>query len=352
MIDTICLLVPLRSIDQKNNARFLSLSGPLKQIIKPSRALGIYSPKMTILRGRFYPSPVIKIEFSAPKLVFGNNLEELSGDHFDKVVSELKNRLDHFGIRISESDLTTASVSAVHYSKNILLKTGYTANYLISELSKVNYCKRFGASHVRYQNDGSALYLHNKSHELVIYDKVADLRQSRDRKIGENLLLAKVQNSAIEILRFEIRFCKKRKLNDFLVGIGGNKDPTFRDIFNCELSQKIITHYWQKIIQAKESGLFAIRGDPSQFLREIKRAKPDITSKQILYFAGLLMLARETGGFGELRATLSSTDDRDWQRLLADYKDVTACLGEIPRDWLSQIDTALMEFQPITGLPP
>lgn len=48
-----------------------------------------------IKRGRNF---LLKIEFSAPKLLYGNNLEELETEHFDKVAKLLQERLRDMGV--------------------------------------------------------------------------------------------------------------------------------------------------------------------------------------------------------------------------------------------------------------
>jgi hypothetical protein len=340
MIDTVCLLVPLANLDHQTNPSWLSFSGPIKQIImapKTYRREGAYFPKLTILRGHFYPEPVMKIEFSAPKLIFGNNLQELSDHHLNEMLRALQTRLSICGLMVDTAVLAASPVAVVHYSKNILLRNGYTANHLISELCKLDYCKQLKASRTRYPLDGSAIYLHNKSHQLVIYDKMADLRNTERREFDRS----------VEVLRFEVRFCKKRKLNDFFTKIGRKRNPTFSDVFQSELSKQIITHYWEKIVKANESGLFTARGDPMKLLRETRRANPGVKPAKSLYLAGMLMLAREGHGLSELREILAPRDAKLWQRLKADHANATKSLNGLPRDWLIQIESALSEFSPV-----
>ena len=52
---------------------------------------GIYKPRLTLIkRGhKFY----LKIEFSVPKLLFGNNLDEISESDFTEVINILQKKL-------------------------------------------------------------------------------------------------------------------------------------------------------------------------------------------------------------------------------------------------------------------
>src|SRR3989344_5261555 len=91
-----------------------------------------YLPKLTLLnRGS---EEMIKIEFSAPKLIFNNNFDELEDNDFDLVVSTLYKRLKDMGYRVWSNVLTKAPVSAIHYSKNILLKDGSTPYMYLKEI--------------------------------------------------------------------------------------------------------------------------------------------------------------------------------------------------------------------------
>ena len=67
----------------------------------------------------------LKIEFSAPKMLFGNNFDELTDSDFPNLLTKLKRTLKEMGVFILEDHLTSAPVSAIHFSKNIPL-TDYT----------------------------------------------------------------------------------------------------------------------------------------------------------------------------------------------------------------------------------
>jgi hypothetical protein len=172
MIDTVCLLVP------KDKLTILDLSGRgvpswnlqsnteqyQKFVKNPSKKdldSGIYFPRLTgYNRKSFAQEANVRIEFSAPKLLYQNNLDELEDKDFAEIIEALQYRLRIMGVIISKATLQNASVSAVHFSKNILLKDGYTVNHLISEMNKVDLRKTFDFAKTRYINDGQSLYAH------------------------------------------------------------------------------------------------------------------------------------------------------------------------------------------------
>src|SRR5581483_9504598 len=97
---------------------------------------GIYKPRLTVTK-RLKPGgfeKVLRIEFSAPKLIFGNNFDELTEEHFASILTLLKDRLNEMGVMVRQ--LETAPVSAIHYSKNVILTDGSTPYGILQELYK------------------------------------------------------------------------------------------------------------------------------------------------------------------------------------------------------------------------
>lgn len=66
----------------------------------------------------------LKIELSLPKLLFGNNFQELQHKDLAVVTQKLAITLESMGVMIDVDALAHAPVSAIHYAKNIILKDG------------------------------------------------------------------------------------------------------------------------------------------------------------------------------------------------------------------------------------
>ena len=120
MIDTIILTIPREQIRMLSpDGRYIpawdlhsKTSNYTKYVKNPTpydRKNEIYRPRLTgvkrRVRGNFYSS-FLKIEFSVPKLIFGNNLNELGESDFSKVLSTLKERLIEVGVLISDKDIS------------------------------------------------------------------------------------------------------------------------------------------------------------------------------------------------------------------------------------------------------
>lgn len=259
------------------------------------------------------------------------------------------------GIIVSKIVLENASVSSVHFGKNIKLEDGYTANHLISEMNKVNLRKSFDFARSRYINDGQSLYAHTTSHQLVIYDKVADLGKDKKRAIDKDQPLYQQslfgelkKQEMLEVIRFEVRLSHKQKMNKVLEQLGYHKNPTFKDVFGKEMAQKVVTDYWKKLIKERNLGLFSISLSLKDILRTLYLANRKIKPNRAIYLLGLFMLGKDENGMRELRSIVSKrSHQRTWYRIAKDMHEANELITKNKlRDWVTQIDKKLEEFKP------
>ncbi len=367
MIDTIIISIPrdkvinVLSPDQTSLgwARQSSNSSYAKFIRNPSKRdleTGLYFPRLTginrTIKGHL--ESLIKVEFSIPKLIYSNNLDELEEKDFLEVICTLKYRLLRMGIAVQEKYLINAPVSAVHYSKNIQLTDGFTSQYVLSELSKIDMRKSFDFSKTRFMNDGQSIYAYTISHSFVVYDKVADLKKDDKRAIDkdqthyqQSLFDDLKDKEMYEVLRFEVRLSQKRKMNSLFKKLGIKENPSFKEAFSTGTSQKIVNHYWQTLVSSNSMLLFSFISTPKDILRQILVANPKLKPKQALYFANLVNMTKDGNGTRELRSIICKySDQRTWYRMKGDIKEVTQLLKKIrPRDWFDQIEKGLKEYK-------
>ena len=360
MIDTIDLLIPMDKLKFFSGAWDLnSRTAQYEKFVKnPSRKdleKWSYMPRLTgYKRKGLDKSKNVRIEFSVPKLLFLNNLDEVQQSDFSLVIDALQERLRAMRILASRDVLENASVSTVHFSKNILLEDGYTASYIISELNKVNMTKCFDFTRTRYINDGESLYAHSTSHQFVVYDKIADLRKGDKRAIDneqtkyQKSLTAHINNRSTEVLRFEIRLGNKQKMNKLFEDLGYGKNLSFKEVFNEKLSKKVVVSYWEKLIKERHAGLFSLPFTTKDALRTLFLNDESIKPKQTIYLIGLLALAKDEGGMGALRSILSKKlHGRTWYRFIKDLETASGIVSQNKvRSWVVQIDTKLTEFKP------
>jgi len=181
---------------------------------------GIYKPRLTLYKRNFKLH--LKIEFSAPKLLWLNNIDELSDNDFDEIVNTLRDRIIDMGVMVWGSSIEKAEVLSFHPSKNIPICNGYTASLAIREIKKVDVSKLFDMDYKEYRNGGEVLQFYSKIHSLVLYDKVRDIGKpvaraiDKDQTIFQASLFDSVKRSRLELLRMEVRLCGKRKMNEIL----------------------------------------------------------------------------------------------------------------------------------------
>lgn len=363
MIDTVCLLIPKSEmvfLAGISSWQLYSQTEQYKKYVRnPSKAekdTGRYFPRLTGYNRRFSQDANVRIEFSVPKLVYLNNLEELEDKDFPLVIDELQERLKMMGVVVKKSVLENAPVSSVHFSRNLLLEDGYTVNHLISEMNKIDLRKSFDFAKARYINDGQSLYAHTNSHEMVIYDKVLDLGKDKKRAIDKtqtlyqrNLFSEIVKSDKpTEIIRFEIRLNQKQKMGQVLEKLGYKKNPTFREVFNSTLSQKVLLEYWNTLIKERNLGLLSLKFSLKDMLRTLLLVNKKIKPKQAIYLIGLLTLANDENGMRELRSIISrKPKDRTWHRISKDMRNTSETITRNKvKSWVTQIDNKLKDYKP------
>lgn len=300
----------------------------------------------------------LKIEFSASKLIFLNNVDELVEEDFSQVLSTLQERLSEMGVEISTGTLEDAPVSTIHFSKNVLLSGSYTALFVIKVLEKMAVTSKLKIKHRDYDIDGHATYFDCGQYQIVTYDKIRDALQTKrhsedkDRTDYQQKLLKAIRSHRppIEILRLEIRITDKTKLNSLLQKLGYLPNPTFRDVFNEQLSQAMLQYHWKLIT-------------PSKSLFLLKVPEPDILLKVTNYIAnnGLNLKAIEVNGlvgmiyysqdhgFKNLEAGIKTAfHPRTWYRLDKYFSLINQIMAERENySFIDDVNTTLEEFNPL-----
>ena len=140
MIDTVSLTIPEENFYIMNHERFtpcteniykppyirITGNSPFKSVNNATQDMKTkfgYLPRVTLFkalrRGGF--QIFLKIEFSIPKLVYCNNFDEVEEADFNDICIKLKDLLFEMGVIIRDIEyITNATVSTLHYSKNIM----------------------------------------------------------------------------------------------------------------------------------------------------------------------------------------------------------------------------------------
>ncbi len=338
MIDTIKLTldktmywitdVSLFQKETMNSARgyFTLVQNPTKSELLN----GIYKPRLTVTR-RFNCSKrfeeTLAIELSLPKLIYGNNFDELENRHFTETVEKLVQVLATMGVRVFTRILVLAPVSTVHYSKNIPLIDGSTPHYLVSKIKEANISLALDVNQTDYRNDGHGYKLHSNSYEVAFYDKIHDLEKAnkqgdkraieKDNAIQLDLFNAFQKRKRFEVLRMEIRLNQRQKIGKLLRDLGINTELVFQNLFSSAISQKVLLHYLCEVESGRPRLLDLDANNPKALLAGLIINNPKLGPLKTLQAFGLKRALSDVT-LREMRAMFGKYSPRSWYRLIAE----------------------------------
>ena len=346
MIDTVVLLLNQESFQITDPDRFVpsarwitnSRSSAVHGIqskqnpTKKELLAGIYKPRLTLRTNPRNPKEIVlRVELSLPKLFYGNNFEELKGKDLPPLLSKLSSTLDQMGVIAAPSDLARTPISAIHYSKNIALTDGSTPYHYINKIKEANIKLSLDVNQTDYRNEGHSYKWHCNSYEVVFYDKIKDLEKAKqsdkraiekDSALQLNLFPKFAQRKRkLEILRMEVRLNKRQKIKQLFNKLGIKSDLSLESLFKAATAKKILLHYLDEL-ESKRPPLLDYRAaNDKALLADLIFNNPELGSKRILQMYGLSK-ALEGINIRELRGMLSKRNQRDWNRLMGEAKEV------------------------------
>lgn len=269
-----------------------------------------YKPRLTIMNRQIDAGRQVqlKIEFSAAKLLFGNNFDELEDKDFPRLLQVLSEKLKEMGVIIAPGNLFKAPVGSIHYSKNVVLNDYTSASMIIDELSKIDLSEKLDLSESKFRNAGHCLHYHANSFEVIFYDKLKDLEQAKGsgkRSIEKenycqlNILDAIKEKKPFGVFRMEIRLGNRTKMKQLFKKLEVGDSLLFCNLFKKELAKKVLMHYWNEV----DKGLSFFSMDaksPFDLLGSLKKSNPSITPNKLLKIIGAIFLIQE-GGTRRLR---------------------------------------------------
>ncbi|MGD9116762.1 MAG: hypothetical protein PVJ61_06250 [Dehalococcoidia bacterium] len=319
---------------------------------------GKYKPRLTVTkrigRNRQYQI-ALRVEFSIPKLLYGNNFDELEDEDFSLVISKLKQSLRDMGVIVSEPVLVNAPVSAIHFSKNIPL-VDYTTPYTYLErLSRINLNQRLDLNQTDFRNEGHSLKFRANSFEVAFYDKMKDLdkvkisekRAEENENASQIKLFEKLEISKpFEVLRMEVRLNRRQKLRQVLTKVGIEIEPTVHALFRREIAQKVLLYYMSEIERSYPPILLYDYKDAKTFLSNllISNGKTGKTGlRKALQMLGARVIIEEVG-IREFREITKKHGRANWYR----FNKEMVTMGGVPEQQpFATIRQCLKEFKPL-----
>jgi len=318
---------------------------------------GIYKPRLT-LTNRFNHTgkreATLKVELSLPKLLFGNNFDELIDSDFEGVIQKLQIILKEMGVYPYKDSLITAPVSLVHFPKNIPLTDGSTPSLYIKEIQKANITQRLDFNQTDFRNEGQSFKFRANNYEVVFYDK---LREFLKAKISEKRteekdyaiqfgLFEKVSiKKPFELLRMEVRLNQRQKIKQVFGKIGLNIEPTFQNLFNTEIAKRVLLYHLDLIESSYPKLLYFKPKSNKDFIAQFVIDNPKAKLKDSLLALGFY-LALEDIGTREIRELLKRYPASSWYSFIKRMNGFTYTKNR-PSPF-ELIRNAINEFKPIS----
>lgn len=322
----------------------------------PTKSDDVYMPRLTLIKAIRYGSiPVtLRIECSMPKVVFGNNFDELIDSDLDIFCEQLKRKLYTRGVVLANrSVLRNGKVMAIHYSKNIALTDYSTALYVVQELSKCNYTTKKHTLSSKYRDDGTAMHYYSKKWALCIYDKLKELQLSKVNKSGllekDNACqLSLFDDNPVkrpfEVLRIEARYLDRRTikkaLSDRCIDVG---DMSLQDLFRTDISKTMLLAETDKIRKAYPEILLSENTDYIRLYTELVMSNSSSGKGAILEAIGMKVLLEQSDS-RTIRSAGQFTSAQ-WYRLQTKMNSLSYRKRE--HSTIETINKQLKEFTPL-----
>lgn len=371
MIDTIVLAIPPGQFLITDHYKFSPSSaglfqppfyrmGPqgfMKCVQYPTKADlkdGVYKPSLTVIRRHQAGAlvNVLKIQFSAPKLLFGNNFDELKDTDFNSIISRLHEILPSMGVMVTPATLRPASVSAIHFAKNILLTDHTTPAMILNELAKIDLNQRLDLNHTDYRNEGHGLKYHANAYEIAFYDKLQDLRKARtsDKRALEDDnaiqlgLLDNIQSlGAFEVFRMEVRLNTRPKAKQILEKLNICSNQTFQSLFKSDTAQKVLLFYLRQIKQGYRHLSYQPK-TPQEFMMQFKMLNPQVKCRHMLQAYAARALIKEIG-IRSLREALNIYGSQMWSKINHNLEKYKFPEGDL--NPFKLLEESLNKFEPV-----
>lgn len=354
MIDTVVIQLEPPIIDGLDLSKFqfgqeFGKRYYFKAVYNPNLSVDGYGPSLTYTR-RTYNNQTLAIQFSAPKLLYGNNFDEVDDNDFENIVDCLKKYLMRFGLNITYEQIRQSSVRVINYSKNIILSDYCTSSMIMIELYKADVSKMIDITERVYKNGGQTLYFHTNSSQFVLYDKIQEMevakisdKRSADRNSVMQLdLFNQINEPALEVLRLEVRLNDKRKIKQTLKKTGFDEDISFQSLFKQDISKSIIVNYWDNIVNGLNLANLS-KTKPIDSLGTIKRNNPKLSRQKALSIIGALAIVNENGSRALRNIIESKWDNKQWTRLRKDINELEG-LKTNKLEYINTVEKTLHEF--------
>lgn len=347
------LSAPYRKLGAKGNIKCTN------NCTSEEKAKRRYVPKLTVYKqvtskGFKYQ---LYIEFSAPKILFNNNFEEVDEADLEELCTRLSGVLASKGITLSRNEIKRAKVRTIHYSKNIILKDGVTMHELISMAKKASISTRRRVSNEIYCERGEAIHVYNNTKGFCIYDKIGELEVAKKTEKGNieqdswcqfgiiAKLLSELGVTSLDVARLEYRLGDKANIRRAVEPIIGPKPRsttayTLEQLFQKKIAKKLLEQEFE-MVASKLPEIVTNTESMESIIYRIHQLNPNIKTGQLISTIALYSIAREMPLRDAEKAI--GAQPRAWKELLEKVRNVKYRI-RTNRNPLEQISYQLDKF--------
>lgn len=318
-----------------------------------SKKQGKYQPRLTYYqrpRSSYRMEYELAIELSLPKLVFGNNYDELQDIEFAVVVKRLQDALKEMGIWLFTHQIEVMDVRAIHFSKNFVFTDYTSCSSILQMLRTADISKTYDVQDTNFRNGGYVFHVHTNSLDIAFYDKLADLRQAKtsdkravekDNHVQLNMLDLLARQKPLSIMRYEVRLNGRKKVIDSLGSVGFSEPLSFKNVYSFELAKNVLEHHWQKFFDNLPK-LVLDADEPDKLLANILMSGDVAGPVQAAARLGLAILVQGS----EQRLLRTMFEERFGKHAWARIKPLLAPADKVQYKSILNIGKALSQFEP------
>jgi hypothetical protein len=331
MIDTVKLLIPVHNPIVFDNGRFspslellANSRGFGKAMLNPSPTyakMGKYMPRLTMYkRVRKTVEYQLAVEFSAPKMLFGNNFDELTENDFDALLTALQAALYELtGHKFFKSQLAQADIAAWHPSKNIVFLDYTSCQTILNTIGKLDVSKTYDLQKTDFR-DGHVVHIHANSLDIAFYDKMADLLKAKksgkrafenDSTVQLNLLESLSEYRPMEVFRYEVRFVGRASIKRAYPEL---EQWTFENLYKQKLCQAVLLKHWNKLTGSVDMLALDVK-EPYELLQNYIEANQDATPQAVLAAVAGLVITSQVGAVGLRNVLEARYGKQAWYRI-------------------------------------
>jgi hypothetical protein len=314
--------------------------------------MGKYMPRLTLHRRPAKTFGIVYqlvVEFSAPKMLYGNNFDELTDDDFEQLISVLQDKLrELLSYSFSRNQLSNADVGSWHPSKNIVFLNYTACQTVLSTINKLDVSRIYDFQKDRYRDGGHVLHIHCNSLDIAFYDKMADLKKAKisekraieDNNLMQLSLLDKLEEyKPLEVLRYEVRLVGKQSVKRAFPEV---EERTFKNLYSSKLCQTVLQKHWNKLSDSVDMLSLDIK-QPFELLQNYLEENDDAAPQSALAAVTGLLVINQVGAT-DLKSLLEARFGKQvWYRL----KEHIKMPNSNRFTYFMHIDEALDKFTPI-----